>query len=462
MSGIEMQELGLPPPIPEHRKSVYEYYRLTFDEFGCPMKQTDSGMVFHPILAAYLIVDYMSLFKKTKDEKYIGIANRIAELALAKAEKVENALVFWYRPESNLSYVPGTFYSALTQAWYIKALCVLRPYSRKRGGADWGVELSCIFNSLLLDIERNGVLIKRNIGWIVEEYPHKIPFYTLNGWLTALRIVITHRNELSEVCSDVNVFLSQNLRAVEALLPLYDAKHCFNSRYQLSGFSRVKIIFDRSVSYSLEQFEVEIPSEGVFSGSLSKEMSRWSNYLEREEARVLQFNIVRSLISAPEENIFRFRLSVDADCSITIMLADGDYRPDATGMPTTSWIKLETKRISAGKNSCYDVRLPFDGRDNFAYPTNFKKLIGGINYNAYHFVHIIDLAELYAYSKRPIFKEYALRWLEYTSLWGNIPALKDGAYSIAPYSYGDDFSDIVKNSLDKSARWPLIDFDFQT
>ena len=26
-------------PIPEHRKSVYEYYKLAFDADGCPMKK---------------------------------------------------------------------------------------------------------------------------------------------------------------------------------------------------------------------------------------------------------------------------------------------------------------------------------------------------------------------------------------------------------------------------------------
>jgi len=430
---------------------VYEYYKLTFDEDGCPMRQMPDGMVFHPLLAAYLIVDYMTWFKKTKDKKYIGIASRIAELALSKAEVVEDSLVFWYRPESKLSYVPGVFYSALTQAWYLKALCVLRPYSRKNGGRDWNAELKGIFNSLLLGIEKNGVLIKKDIGWIVEEYPHKVPLYTLNGWLTALRIVKDCETQLLEVCTDIKIFLDENLRAVEALLPLYDAKFCCNSRYQLAGFSRLKIVFDRPVTYTLEQFEVEIPNEGVFTGELQAGANRWSNFIERREPRILQFNIVRSLISFPEENLFHCQLSVNKDCAAKVFLADGDYRPDLTGMPTTRWKHIQTLLISAGRLFDYEIKMPFDERNTFAYPTNFKKVIGGTKYNAYHFVHIIDLAELYSYSKKPIFKEYTLRWLEYVELWKDHPLLSDGSLSHTSHAYGDDFTKIVKGMLEREA-----------
>lgn len=446
-----------PPPIPEHRKAVYEYYGLIFDSDGCPMKKTTAGaVVFHPILAAYLIVDYMTWFKSTKDATYFKFALHIAELALAKAQVLGDALVFWYLPEDKLSYVPGVFYSALTQAWYLKALCTLRPYSKKRAGKDWNLELRGLFNSLLLGIENQGVLIKKDIGWIVEEYPHKLPLYVLNGWLTALRIVRDCEAEILETGINVKLFLDENIRAVEALLPLYDAAFCSNSRYQLTGYSRLRLVFDRPVSCRVEAFEMEIPGEGIFAGELEKKENRWTNYIERVEPRLLQFNIVRSLVSSPELNVFRSRLFVDKDCSLKVFLADGDYRPDLTGMPTERWNLLHTLTVSSSDTFEFELKLPFDGRDTFAYPTNFKKVIDGINYNAYHFVHIIDLAELYSYCGKPSFKHYALRWLDYVESWKDSPLLQDEIYSYAPHAYGEKFGDIVKGVLDRKERSKFI------
>lgn len=434
------------PPIPAHRKKVYDYYRLTFDDNGCPMKQTDSGMVFHPLLPAYLMVEYYKLLGQTKDKKYVDYALRIADLSLQKAVSQQSALVFLYHAEDALSYVPGTYYSSLTQAWYIKALSYLRPWSIKRGGSGFEQELRELFGSLLIPVESGGVLIEKDYGWVVEEYPQKLPLYTLNGWLTVIRILIAHRKTISELIVGIDEFLEKNLRAVEKLLPLYDAGFCYNSRYQLSGFTRIKLVFDRPVEYRLKEALIRIPGEGDYSISSHHQKSRWQNYLEREEGRIIQFNVVLSLISYPHLNRFLCQLHVDKDCKLDIFLADGDYRPDLTALPTKKWRQVKTLDISAGDVSI-DSELPSDGKDLFAYPTNFKKEIGGVKYNAYHFVHIIDLVDIYSYSPNLIFKKYALRWLNYTNEWSGFELLKDSGYSLEPHAYGRDFSSIVKNRL---------------
>jgi hypothetical protein len=437
------------PPIPEHRRSVYEYYRLTFDEAGCPMKQTDTGMVFHPILAAYLIVDYMTWFKKSKNRIYFDYAIKIANIALKKCDYIDSAAVFYYRPGDGLSYVPGVYYSALTQAWYIKALSALRPYSLKYVGNGYEKELQALYQSLVRPIEEGGVLIKKEYGWLVEEYPHAPPLYTLNGWLTVLRIIKDSRTSLSDIGVDVAGFMEKNLLALEKLLPLYDAGFVNNSRYQLTGFSRVKIVFDRPVEYRLKEFMIDIMENGRHLGALSPSKNRWENYLEREESRILQFNVVLSLISNPTPNRFIASLSVNANCKAELYIADGDYRPDSTAMPTDRWRHIKSLAFSAGDISI-DEELPFDDRNMFAYPTNFKKVIGGKNYNAYHFIHIIDLAEIYSYSGMSIFKEYALRWLKYTEEWPNVAELQDYKYSLEPHAYGSEFPSVVAKALSRS------------
>ena len=109
-------------------------------------------------------------------------------------------------------------------------------------------------------------------------------------------------------------------------------------------------------------------------------------------------------------------------------------------MPTEHWKELTKHSLDAGDNSL-SVPIDFDGIDMFAYPTNFKKNIGGINYNGYHFVHILDLAEMYKYSKRSAFKKMALQWLKYYKNWPSLKYLNDVSHT--HYLYGENFDDYV-------------------
>ncbi len=437
------------PPIPAHRKSVYEYYRLTFDKYGCPMKQTESGMVFHPILAAYLIIDLVTLFEKTGENSFLQHAQAVATHALNRAEHLNDALIFLYSPDTGLSSVPQTFYSALTQAWYVKSFCALE----KHFPEEYQEEIGKFFRSLTVPCEESGVLMKKDYGWIVEEYPHEPAFYTLNGWLTVLRWIVQCRKMLDSIGIQYGEFLERNLDAVEHLLPLYDASFCLNSRYQLTGYSRIKIVFDKPVAYKCLGFEIEIPGEGRFAGTLDfDKKSRWKNYLERSEDRLLQFNVLLSLISKPEPNVFRVRLKANKACKGKIHLAQGSYRPDISGMPTERWKELQTISLSPDTEIEIECPIPFDGENLFAYPTNFKKKINGLMYNGYHFVHIVDLADLYAYSRRSSLKLMARRWLQYINKWNEFPVLRNDMYSLKSHIYGDNLNLVVKKILHSRSR----------
>lgn len=419
MSGSAKAGIATAPPIPEHRKSVYEYYRLTFDEAGCPMKQTDSGMVFHPILAAYLIFEYVQWYELERDALYLEHALRIAKLALARAEIIEDALVFYYRPETKLSSIPTTFYSALTQAWYIFSLTALRPHALEL----FDSSIKAIFQSLMIPVERGGCFICYEWGWVVEEYPNDPPLYTLNGWLTVIKMVADCKATLKAVGIDSVRFLSENLRAVKRLLPLYDAGFCYNSRYQLTGFTRVKLVFDKPPIGVLESFAVEIPGCGIYEGSLQKGNSRWKYYLERDEGRIKQFNILLSLVSHPSPNVFRLSYKTNHEYKVTLMIAQGAYDPHLSGMPTQSWKTVGEFEVGLDAPNII-VELPWDEENLFAYPTNFKKKLDGRYFNAYHYIHISDLAWLFAYTKDPAFKEQALKWLKYADQWPNVIALQ--------------------------------------
>lgn len=414
-------------PIPVHRRGVYSFYKLAFRSDGCPVKRTEKGDVFHPILPPYLIKDYVRWAESSGCRLYLKYAVDIARVSLKQAQGFDNALVFMYEPGTALSILPNRFYSALTQAWYIDALCALR----KHVGDEFDRWIIGIYRSLLIPVEQGGVLLKKSWGWTVEEYPHAPPLYTLNGWLTVLCMLFEARDDLKALGVDVSEFMDKNLKAVESLLPLYDAGFVANSRYQLSGFTRLRIQFDRPVTSSVSSFLVSIPGEGTYAGTLCKVSSRWFNYVERFEPKLLQFNIIQSLVSFPKPNIFKASVSVDVNCSAKVYLAKGTWRPDLSALPTTGWRELTSLQLV---NGCNEIQIPlaWDSENAFAYPTNFKKRVNGVFFNAYHFVHIQALAQLFSRTRREVFRKYSLRWLDYTKRWGSIPEMQGYELSFLP------------------------------
>lgn len=424
------------------RASMYrDYYKLCFGAQGCPMKQVGARQVFHPILAAYLIFDLVRAYEDSSDLEALQAAEAVALQTLQHGTDFRGALVFYYSEEDGLSSVPGRFYSALTQSWYVRAFCHLSRHNPAHAQT-----VQRLFRSLMIPKSEGGVLITKPFGWIVEEYPHEPTFYTLNGWLTVLRWIIECVEDLTRCDVAVSEFLDRNIDAAATMLPLYDAEFCLNSRYQLTGFTRLQVIVDREVDFRVDSFAIGIPGEGLFPGALEPETSRWKNYLERAEGRLHQFNIVMSLVSAPQPNLLHLSFTCDKPCSLRVRLAKGDYRPDSTGMPTERWDDIARIQISTpGKNTVH-CQIPFDAQNMFAYPTNFKKHIRDRLFNGYHFVHIVDCAEIFRFSKRAVFRDYALKFLRYQERWPEL-GLPD-TYALASHlEYPGGFSRFVTKML---------------
>jgi hypothetical protein len=428
--------------LPVHRQDLYrDFYKLDFDHDDCPVKRINGRAVFHPILAAYVIFDFVSAHECDPKGPCLDYALRFAASALKRAESFEDALVFLYNQGDGLSYVPGRYFSALTQAWYIIALCKLNRFCPQ-----YRDTIVRTFKSLLIPIESGGVLVRKPFGWIVEEYPHSPALYTLNGWMTVLSWIIRYVDDLETLGLDVQGFLQENINALVKLLPLYDASFCLNSRYQLTGFTRLQLIFDKEIDVTVDDFAVEIPEEGTSNGALKPLNSRWKNYLERSQGRLLQFNVVLSLISFPVPNRFRIQLRTGSPCSIRLRLAKGAYRPSSTGMPTERWDDIGQIQLSRPGEHLVAFDIPFDAENLFAYPTNFKKFINGKYHNVYHFIHIWRCAELFNYSGENIFKEYCVKFLEYSENWREL-CLPD-THTIQPYFPGrENFATFIRGLL---------------
>ena len=434
-----------PVPIPADRVPVYRSYGLQFAEDGCPMSTKGGKLTFHPLIPAYLIADFVNAYETTHDHEYLSFARSFADHAFAHAQPLDNALVWEYRAGEAASSFTHSYYSGLTQAWYLKSLCMLAKHA---DGLDDAI--TSVFAALRIPAAAGGVLLERDYGSIIEEYPHEPPLFTLNGWLTAIKMIIGARGRLDALGLDYVEFVGRNLDAVEHLLPLFDAEFCLNSRYQLTGFTRVRLEYDTDVRVSVADFAVSIPGEGRYPATPADSSGtyRWLNHVEREEPGLTQLNVVLSLASHPRPNSIDLNLEVDTTTRAEVFVADGEYRPDMTAAPTERWQRIGELQLAPGAEPlCVDV--PWGDKNLFAYPTNFKKTLGdGSFFNSYHYIHILALAGLYAdWDQRPALKEWALRWLGYAEHWQDLDFLREGPYELESHRYGREFRPLIESLL---------------
>ena len=407
-----------PAPLPEYRAEIYKYYKLGWLPDGYPGRYTNNGLVAHPIYGTYVIADYLRQYRKTKEKQYLDAAISVADAGLSRMESLDDAQVFYYYPEDKLSLIPNKFYSALTQARWLEALSNLYEATHD---ISYKKAAHRVMLSLLIPTAEGGVLQKVAGGASIEEYPHQIPLYTLNGWLTALNILIDYAKTVDD--DDANTLIKDNLTALENLLPLYDLPEISNSRYQLTG----------SVSFRLSGADIvdaslEIPGEGLYKAEHCEgRREKWDICLYEKSNRT-RLDAVLSYVSAPAPNVLHLTTKDNSDVSIEI--ATSKYDPTVTALPTRSWTKIGKFTPNDKKLT---VEIPWDDARFVAYPTAFTKKIGGTYYNVYHPIHIKVLRALYTETGVKAFKEYADKWDGYCRDWQRLDAYKVNGISLVPY-----------------------------
>ena len=128
----------------------------------------------------------------------------------------------------------------------------------------------------------------------------------------------------------------------------------------------------------------------------------------------------------------------------------GPFRRPAA-MPTTRWRAIGRRDLRTDSNHL-EGDIPFGDRNAFAYPTNFKKKIARKFYNAYHIVHIVDLAEMYAATGRQVFADTARKWLGYTDHWPEMPSLAHDQISKTAQRHGDDLPAVTEKYLSSPSK----------
>lgn len=408
------------PALRESRREIYSYYRMQFLPDGYPGKRTDKGLVPHPIYGTYVILDYLSQYRQTKDTRYLDAARTVADAALSRMTEVGEGegLAFLYTPEMALSSLPGSFFSGLTQARYVDALSILW---RDSGDDRYAAAAARCLESLFIPVDRGGVLREAHGGAVIEEWPHMMMGdYTLNGWTTAILLVADYARRTGS--KSAKALADRNLDALENLLPLYDMPEIANSRYRLSGKFSVKLDMS-GTAVRFVRGAVDIPGEGVFPIG-SDDTSRWHNYARLAAGRRrLTMNVNLNYASFPAENTVDVELAADRSGSARIRLPRWDWSPTGP-VPEAEWVEAGSVALHAGVNRIV-LPIPWDKAPYVAAPTDFTKKINGRNYNSYHFIHFRNLRALLKHRDSDMFRHYADRWESYTKAWPSMPLYAD-------------------------------------
>ena len=420
MSVTNEDRVGL-PPLSASRKATWDYYRIEFLADGYPGRRNDGVVQPHPIYGPYVISDYLTQFRQTRDHSFLTAATRVADAAIDRMETLEDGLVFRYKPHTGVSSLPLEFYSGLTQSRYLSTLGRLDAALHAPRFADAG---EAILRSLTLPADQGGVARQTPAGGLmIEEYSHAVPDYTLNGWTTATTLI----HEYAEATGSDHAYqvFRDSIHGIADVLPLYDVPELANSRYRLSGQARVRLTLQNVGARVLAAW-VDMPGYGQFPvehGGTRKWSNQWVSGLD-EDGRLTRttagMDVVLCRLTWPRPHRIHLEVDVPETSRYALKIADGKYDPLSAVAPLDDWLVVDRGELAPGRN-VLDIPIPWHQAELVAYPTNFGKSIEGTNYNWYHFIHVDTLRKLHGMMPAPMLDYYHHRWQSYPERWPSIP-----------------------------------------
>ena len=420
-------EVGL-PKVREGSKESFRFYKLKFLPDRYPGRRVKDKVIAHPIYGAYAITSYINQYEENGQKQYLEAAIEVARATINRMTYLPkyDAIVFYYTDDDGLTYYPGKFFSGLTQARYLETFYRLFQLS---GDKRFERAAEQILNSLKIPQSEGGVLINTKYGPVVEEYPHEIPTFVLNGWTTVILELIEYY--LRSGNKSARDFALENIKTVEKLLPLYDSEELFLSRYQLSGFVYLKIVF--SELHACKVTSLESIAGGVQT-KLTNGNNRWKSFLLDKRLRddgfpkhrTIQANVIFSRLESTRDVDIEFHCEKPTKAKISI--ANAPYDPETSAMRTKTWATLHDTSLGSGVSK---VSFPVTNQNFYllGYPTNFAKKFNGIRYNVYHWLHILNFEGILNCFNSEILEKYTKKWEHYTHYWETQPYFKKGEYS---------------------------------
>lgn len=416
------QEVGL-PPLRSERKAIWDYYRIEFLPNGYPGRRTDGVLMAHPIYGPYVITDYITQYKTTKNPVFLDSAFKVADAAIASMEPLQDGLVFNYDEEkAKVSSKKGTWYSGLTQSRYVDVFAKLLKYP---GAERFRDPLTGVLASLTIPVEKGGVArYTSDGGMIIEEYPALFPNCTLNGWTTATCNILDLAKSTKDD-SDWDVF-HKSVRGLESIISLYDVPEVANSRYKLEGDATFRLTA-AGTSAEIRDVRVEIPGSGTFAangdGDEGGEALK-AGPVTVQDGAFQNIKVRLSRFSWPAPNKLILKVVAEQEGQLTVALGDTAYNPFGSIPKLTGYRELQVVEVQPGEN-VIEVSVPWFVAEMIAHPTNFAKKITNRQFNVYHYIHIDTLTKIVEQTGSEILTYYRDKWELAPTLWPKHPAYQD-------------------------------------
>lgn len=412
------------PPLNEARRAVWDSYRIEFLPDGYPGKRTDDGVRPHPIYGPYVITDYLQAYGTSHDPHYLEAAKHVADAAIDRMESLGEALVFMYDPADGISSQPERFFSGLTQSRYLQVLSRLTGVSR---GSRFRRSAQRVLQGLLLPAEQGGVLRRTpGGGAAIDDYPHAVPNFTLNSWLSATLLVDEYARTIGD--DDAAALVERSRAGLHELLPLYDVPELATSRYRLVGQANLRLRFERP-DMQIHDATLVVPRQGEYPIVLDGDGSR-ENRLDRSDPQAVRLQVTLSRTSWPSPNRVRVTLTAPAATTVSLGIGKGVYRPTRSSLRVDGYEAVSRAALDAGRQTV-ELEVPWNDAELVAYPTHFGRKSGDKVLNQYHFIHADTLKKLDATEPDDVFRYYSRRWLDYPHRWPELPEYQDESLVLA-------------------------------
>lgn len=406
------------PRLTSRFADMQSFYRFHFLDDGYPGRAEPDGSVFaHPIYGSYILGDYLRQYEASPSAELEEGIRKVAAAALARMSEFHGSLVFWYDADPvRGARLYEKHYSGLTQGYYAVELMraakalddhVLRDAAEK------------VFASLTVPAEHGGVFFDGHHGPTVAEVPQRPNSWILNGWQSSLASIARYADLSGD--EGARELFHESARTMGELLPLYDDAELKISRYGLTGYTYLRLRFD-DIPERLEDWRLIVPGEADVA-VMPSGATRWQTYVlpgdmegRRPLKKLVRANVVVSLASAPEPNLTRFTVTTSSAGRVVLEGTRGRYDPRNTAPVDLEWTELGSRELDAGTSTLeMPVERPFVAAA--VYPTNFVKVVDGMNVNVYHGVHVRRLRELHAKTGIPALADWADRWAGYIDAW---------------------------------------------
>jgi hypothetical protein len=411
------------------------FYRFHFLPDGYPGRLDDDGKVFaHPLYGTYVLSDYLHQYKANPTPALAAAIRKVAKASTSRMNSFRGALVFWYEPEPQRGIrLYARHYSGLTQAYYAVQLATAGVALKDDELID---SARRVFDSLLIPNTDGGVYFDTKFGPMIAELPQEPNSWILNGWQSALASMWQYA-ELVDSDAARSV-VRRSAKTMEAVMPLYDAPNVTNSRYGLSGYVTLRLVFGTRPS-KIERVAVNIPGEGEF--SLPRlNGTPWQPAIPTSQigkdgapkSKAVKLNAILSLASSPRPNSLRIRIKSPQATTVRLEAKVGDYDPLASAPVNLRWVSVGATESKRGTDDL-SFDLPISLIKGVVGPTNFAKKINGDQVDVYHSVHINRLREIADETGVKGLLPWADKFENYICAWSQNP-LYDGLKATSPGS----------------------------